>query len=128
MKFLYFFFLNLILIILLSYFYLFFGSVIFMYMWNAAAYITVFFPFFIKYFIPIYFLLSLYSINYKGYYYLKFFGFEANLVLIHLNNIFVRLKNLIYNYKFSIIFIFFITLSLSFFYEKIYSMALFFSS
>lgn len=84
------------------------------------GYLTTFLNFFLKYFIPIYFILSLYSINYSGYYKLKFFGYDVKLWSNYFYNIIIFIKNIIYNYKLINIILFSLLLIFSFNYEKIY--------
>jgi hypothetical protein len=85
-----------------------------------SAYLTTFLNFFLKYFIPIYFILSLYSINYSGYYKLKFFGYDVKLWGNYFYNIIIFFKNIVYNYKLINIILFSLLLIFSFNYEKIY--------
>ena len=59
--------------------YLFLGFLLLNLLLAIMMYLTSFAHFFFKYFIPIYFILSLYSVNYKGYRKLKFFGYNVEL-------------------------------------------------
>ena len=107
---------------ILSFFllYLFIGSLLLSLLLILTAYLTTFSKFFILYFIPIYFILSLYSINYSGYYKLKFFGYDVKLLNNYIYNIIIFLINIVYNYKYINIILFGIVLIFSFNYEKIY--------
>ena len=107
---------------ILSFFslYLFIGSLLLSLLLILTAYLTTFSKFFILYFIPIYFILSLYSINYSGYYKFKFFGYDVKLLNNYIYNIIIFLINIVYNYKYISIILFGIVLIFSFNYEKIY--------
>jgi len=100
--------------------YLFLGFLLLNLLLAIMMYLTSFAHFFFKYFIPIYFILSLYSVNYKGYRKLKFFGYNVELWQIPFYNITIFFKSLIYNYKFISVILFGIILIFSINYDKIY--------
>ena len=100
--------------------YLFLGFLLLNLLLAIMLYLTSFAHFFLKYFIPIYFILSLYSVNYKGYRKLKFFGYNVELWQIPFYNITIFFKSLIYNYKFISVILFGIILIFSINYDKIY--------
>jgi hypothetical protein len=100
--------------------YLFIGFLLLNLLLAITVYLTGFALFFFKYFIPIYFILSLYTVNYRGYYKLKFFGYNVELWKISFYNIIIFLKNLIYNYKFISLALFSIILIFNANYNEIY--------
>ena len=76
--------------------------------------------FVLKIFLPIYFLLSFNTINYKGYYQINFFGYNVSLWDIYYYKIILFINNIIYNNKYIFLIIFIIIFVLNYFNNKIF--------
>ena len=82
--------------------------------------IIIFSKFIFLYFMPVYFILSLYTIEYKGYYKVTFLWFSKNQLYLFILRLSKFLNGIIYNYKYLSIFLLLNILWLSLYYKKIY--------
>jgi hypothetical protein len=70
--------------------------------------------------------LSLYSIEYRGYYNLKFFGYDNITLKVYALKLNIFIMNVFYKYKILSIFLFSIFIIFSLFFEKIYFLIIIF--
>jgi hypothetical protein len=113
----YFFFLS---ITLLVFIYLFIGVVVITPILGCLVCLIIFFKNFLFYFIFIYFLLSLYTINYKGYYNAKFLGYNGASLKDCIYKLAAFVRKLIYSDKALSVALFIIVTLFSLHFEKIY--------
>ena len=107
-------------------FYLLFGGLLLTQFVILLKLFVIIIKFFFKYFIPIYMALSLYSIEYRGYYNLKFFGYDNITLKVYALKLNIFIMNVFYKYKILSIFLFSIFIIFSLFFEKIYFLIIIF--
>lgn len=113
----YFFFLS---ITLLIFIYLFLGVVVITPILGCIVYLIISFKNLFFYFIFIYFLLSLYTVNYKGYYSVKFLGYSGTSLKCCVYKCVVFMRKLICTKKALSVVLFVIATLFSLNFEKIY--------